>query len=216
MAKYPDVCQPLFVPGLEMTTPPSSSSSSSSFSAAVFLSIEIEVCLLCLSSSMLTRKSVEQSESVQGQCDFEDEFPYEWFRERPDKEIMRFTTVCEVPRKNIHREILSANDKGRNLSEQHPPAHVPVGKEPLPADVSRCGDHLPDNLSGDLCSSVAEDLPEVLPTASSHSEPEKETQTKEPSSEYLPTNVSGSAGDVPTEGREGEINDGSRDSSDTV
>lgn len=104
---------------------------------------------------------------------------------------MRFTTVYEVPRPNIHRETPSQKDGGRNLSKQHLPVDAPVGEEHLPADGPACDDHLPANLSGDL--------PEVLPTASSCTEPGKEAKTKEPTSEYLPTSVPGFAGDVPTE-----------------
>lgn len=169
-----------------------------------------------------TRKSVEQSDDVQDQCDSEDDFPCEWFREQPYTETTRFTTVYEVPRPDTHPETPSPKNEGRNLSEQHLPVDAPVGEEHLPVDAPVGDDHLPDNPCGDSSSTETGDLPEVLPVASSLTEPEKEVKTTEPSSEYLPTNVPGSAGDVPAEedvpvgGKEREINNGSGVTSDTV
>lgn len=151
-----------------------------------------------------TRKSVEQSDDVNDQCDSEDDLPYESFREQPDKEITRFTTVYEIPRLNTHPEPSFPRNEERNLSEQHLVVDAPVGDN-----------HLPDNLCGNSSSAEAGDLPDALPAATSRTVPEKDVKTKEPSSEYLPTNVPGSAGDgpaekdVPVERKGREINNGS-------
>ena len=131
-----------------------------------------------------TRKSVEQSNDVNDQCDSEDDIPYEWFREQPDREIGRFTAVCEIPRPDIHPEPLFPQNEGRNLSKPHLPIDAPVSD-----------DHLPANLSGDSCSAKAGDLPDVFPATTSRTVPEKGAMT----SAYIPFNVPGSAGDDPAE-----------------
>ena len=170
-----------------------------------------------------TRKSVEQSDDVNDQCDSEDDIPYEWFREQPDKEIGRFTTVYEIPRSNINPESTFSENEGRNISK---PVDAPVGE-----------DRLPVNSSGDSCSADTGDLPDALPAAvgsgcspaTSRTTPEKETRAKESTSVYLPFSVPGSAGDdltektiqtpekdVPVERKEREMDDGAQVTSDTV
>ncbi|CAJ1057667.1 unnamed protein product [Xyrichtys novacula] len=157
-----------------------------------------------------TRKSIEQPDDVNDQCDSEDDIPYEWFREQPETEIARFTTVHEVPRPNFTAP--SSKKDGRNISEQRLPVDTPVGEE-----------HLPDIPCGDSRSNEAGNFPEVLPTApESRTESENEVQFKGPSSEYLPAHVTESTRDVPAEKdvpvrrTEREINNDSEVSSDAV
>ncbi|CAJ1053224.1 uncharacterized protein LOC114549922, partial [Xyrichtys novacula] len=134
-----------------------------------------------------TRKSIEQPDDVNDQCDSEDDIPYEWFREQPETEIARFTTVHEVPRPNFTAP--SSKKDGRNLSEQRLPVDTPVGEE-----------HLPDIPCSDSHSNEAGNFPEVLPTSpESRTESENEVQFKGPSSEYLPAHVTESTRDVPAE-----------------
>ncbi|XP_058492814.1 uncharacterized protein LOC131464383 [Solea solea] len=142
-----------------------------------------------------TRQSAKEPGNANVQSDSEDDFPYEWFREQPDTEIGRFTTIYEIPKVNIHPESTFSKGEKRNVPKEHLSVSAPVGEEDLPA-----------NLPNDSCSVQVGDVPVTLPAAAdlecspatTDKVPEKETRTKEPTSVYLPFNVPEPAENDPT------------------
>uniref|UniRef100_A0A8P4K456 Gypsy retrotransposon integrase-like protein 1 n=1 Tax=Dicentrarchus labrax TaxID=13489 RepID=A0A8P4K456_DICLA len=139
-----------------------------------------------------TRQSAKESQS-----DSEDDIPYEWFREQPDTEIGRFTTVYEIPKVNIHPESTLSKGEERNVPKEHLPVNAPVGEGHLSVDAPVGEEDLPASLSDESCSAEVGDLSVTLPAAAdlecspatADKVPEKETKTKEPTSVYLPFNV---------------------------